>query len=117
MATDAATETPYARLLRERLARRREAARHAAAAAGRAAARHGAALTVFGSLATGRFRETSDIDLAVEGPSDQLEAAATAAWRAATEAGFDCDVVRLDLAPPGLVARIRADGRKPGALV
>jgi hypothetical protein len=119
MAADAppTPTTPYARLVRARAERRRAAALAAVAAAARAAAAHGASLKVFGSLATGRFRETSDIDLAVDGPADRLEAAATAAWLAVVDAGFDCDVVRLDLAPPGLVARVRADGREPGALV
>ena len=121
MAADAppTPTTPYARLVRARAERRRATALAAvaAAAAASAAAAHGASLTVFGSLATGRFRETSDIDLAVDGPADRLEAAATAAWLAVVDAGFDCDVVRLDLAPPGLVARVRADGREPGALV
>lgn len=68
------------------------------------------AVTLFGSLAEGRFRTNSDIDLATEGLH----------WRAALRlfsecselAGRQVDVVCIEDAPPSLVARIREAGEQ-----
>lgn len=66
-------------------------------------------ITLFGSLAEGRFRSDSDIDLATEGLH----------WRAALRLFAECaelakrqvDILCIEDAPPSLVERIRESGR------
>lgn len=110
--------SPYDTPRAARLEARRRAALAAARAAAGVAARFGARLLVFGSLAgEGRFHRASDLDLALEGPLDALDRAAAEVFHEVARHGFDCDMVRLDLAPSGLKRRILAHGREPGALV
>jgi predicted nucleotidyltransferase len=98
------------------IAAHRAQAVKAAQAAAAAAACFGVRVIVFGSLATGRFHRHSDLDLALEGPAEALHDAEGAAFGAAAEQGFEPDIVRMDLAPPGLAARIRETGRDPASL-
>ena len=87
-----------------------------AVAASRAAARLAARVTVFGSLAEGRFHRGSDLDLALEGPAERLADLAEAVAALVERHDIDADVVRLDQAPPRLAARIRELGRDPADL-
>ncbi len=112
MSGAAPAETPWEALQRRRGAELRARAHAAVRAAAAAAAAHGGRVLVFGSLVAGHFDEGSDIDLAVDGSAK----AAHAAWDAVALAGFACDVVRLEDAPPSLLERIRQDGREPGTL-
>ncbi len=106
----------YAEIQAAHLAAHRARAMAAARDAAAAAAAAGARLTVFGSLAEGRFHRGSDLDLALEGPAERLpDLAATVAAIAAAH-GIAADVVRLDQAPPRLAARIREHGRDAAAL-
>lgn len=107
----------YAELRARRLATLRAEAITAARAAAAAAAAHGARVIVFGSVATGRMHERSDLDFALDGPEEAQAAADVPAWHAALEHGFEADVVLMRDAPPGLVERIRRDGRDPADLV
>jgi predicted nucleotidyltransferase len=88
----------------------------AARAAAAAAAAHGVKVIVFGSLATGRFHRSSDLDLALDGPEERLHRAEGAAFGAAAGEGFEPDIVWLSHAEPGLAARIRETGRDPAEL-
>lgn len=88
----------------------------AARAAAAAAAPYGVRVIVFGSLATGRFHRSSDLDLALVGPEEALFEAGTAVFDAAGRHGFEPDIVELDHAPPRLAAKIREQGRDPGDL-
>jgi hypothetical protein len=92
-------------------------AAHAAAAA---AARFGVRVIVFGSLATGRFHRSSDLDLALEAPPGAspawLNQVFGAVFAAAADEGFEPDVVFLGRAPAGLEARIRETGRDAASL-
>lgn len=67
---------------------------------------------LFGSLAEGRFRRTSDIDLAVRGMTPQ------AISRASSEltrlAARTVEVIPLEDVPPGLAHRIEELGRRLG---
>lgn len=65
-------------------------------------------VVVFGSLARGRFREGSDIDLAVEGlpPSEFIRADARLAW----ELSLPIDLKPLDECSPLLRRHIDEDG-------
>lgn len=101
-----------ARHLAEHRARALAALREAAALA----ATHGARLRVFGSLAEGRFRRDSDLDLAIDGPPERLAELAVAIADLVVGHDIACDVVRLDQAPPRLAARIREHGRDPAEL-
>ena len=66
-------------------------------------------VVLFGSLATGRFSDASDIDLAVEGIRDRwFEAWEAAERRLAPE--FRLDLLPLELARPAIRAAI-ASGR------
>ena len=72
---------------------------------------HGAAqVTLFGSLAVGDCTEHSDVDLAVEGMPKEAHFDALADLMAVF--GGPVDLVRLEDAPPSLVARIVAEGRR-----
>src|SRR3954452_21482139 len=64
MTAPAPTWPSYAELRARQLAEHRARAVAAARAAAEAAAREGARVTVFGSLAEGRFHRDSDLDLA-----------------------------------------------------
>jgi predicted nucleotidyltransferase len=64
---------------------------------------------LFGSLAWGTPHEASDIDLAVEGlPRDDLF---HAMGELLAVAPVSVDLVRIEEAPPGLVRRVRIEGR------
>jgi predicted nucleotidyltransferase len=98
------------------LAERKSAANRAAElrtraqeAAGKLVAECGATrVWLFGSLAWGQAHAGSDVDLLVEGlPS---EAWSTACALAEASAGAPVDVVRVEEAPPELVARVREQG-------
>ena len=73
--------------------------------------RYGATCVIlFGSLADGTYRDTSDVDLAVEGlPSSSYFAALTDLM---TLFGGGVDLVRLEDASPSLKDRILAEGRR-----
>lgn len=98
------------------IAAHRAQAVKAARAAAAAAAPYGVKVIVFGSLATGRFHRSSDLDLAIEGPEEVLNRATGAAFAAAAGEGFEPDIVWLGHASAGLADRIRADGRDPADL-
>jgi len=81
----------------------------AGAAARRLADEHGAGrVWLFGSLAWGRPHAASDVDLLVEGLPAEAWSAASALVEA--EVGAAVDLVRIEEAPPGLAARVRAQG-------
>lgn len=107
----------YAEIRARRLATLRAEAIAAARAAVEAGARHGVTLIVFGSVATGRMHERSDLDLALEGPREAQLAAESDVWLAALDHGFEADVVLLAYASPSLLTTIRRDGRDPADLV
>jgi predicted nucleotidyltransferase len=98
------------------IAAHRAQAVKAARAAAAAAAPFGVRVIVFGSLATGRFHRSSDLDLALEGPTEALFEAGGAVFGAAAEHGFEPDIVELDRAPPRLAQRIRETGCDPASL-
>jgi predicted nucleotidyltransferase len=98
------------------IAAHRAQAVKAAKAAAAAAARFGVRVIVFGSLATGRFHRSSDLDLALDGPEEMLNEAAGAAFGAAASEGFEPDIVWLDRAPDRLAQRIRETGRDASSL-
>lgn len=108
----------YAELRARHLAEHRARAVAAARAAAEVAAREGAKVTVFGSLAEGRFHRGSDLDLdlALEGPAERLRDLAEAIAALVERHDITADVVRLDQAPPLLAARIREHGRDPAGL-
>ncbi|MBX9699491.1 MAG: nucleotidyltransferase domain-containing protein [Acetobacteraceae bacterium] len=106
----------YAELQRRELAAHRARALAAVREAAALAAARGARLVVFGSLAEGRFRRHSDLDLALEGPGEDLAELAVAIADAVVGHDIGVDVVRLDQAPPRLLARIREHGRDPAEL-
>jgi len=65
---------------------------------------------LFGSLVWGSVHDTSDIDLAVEGlPVDEL---CRVLGELLMAAPCSVDLIRIEEAPPGLAARIRARGRR-----
>jgi predicted nucleotidyltransferase len=64
---------------------------------------------LFGSLAWGEPHEGSDVDLLVEGLAAEAWSAATALVEEVVRAPVD--LVRAEDAAPGLVARVRAEGR------
>ncbi len=107
----------YAEIRERRLAALRAEAIAAARAAAAAAAEHGARVIVFGSVATGRMHERSDLDLALDGPEEAQAAAWVPAWWAAAGEGFEPDVVQMRLAKPAIAERVRRDGRDPADLV
>ena len=103
----------YDRRKATRLAERRATAARAAALVPMLAAacrRRGARrVRLFGSLVTGEHGDTPDVDLAIEGlPPDQFFDLLAEVTRAASP--IDVDLVELELASPGLRARIEADG-------
>ena len=98
------------------IAARRAQAVRAARAAAAAAAAVGVKVIVFGSLATGRFHRSSDLDLALAGPEEAMFEAQGAVFGAAAAEGFEPDIVALDRAPPRLAERIRETGRDPAEL-
>lgn len=110
------TTSPYDRLRQQRRATRRSHALAALASADEVGRPLGARIRVFGSLATGTFREDSDIDLAVEAPDASLDEAIDAITKAIEEHGFPCDVVCLARASESLCQRIERDGRELSAL-
>ena len=116
MTTAAPPWPSYAELQARLLAGHRARAVAAAQAAAALAARAGARVTVFGSLAEGRFHRASDLDLALEGPAERLAELAEAVAALVERHEIDADVVRLDQAPPRLAARIREHGRDPADL-
>ena len=65
---------------------------------------------LFGSLAEGRFRRSSDIDLAVRGLDDRTLSRVSSELSAA--AGRRVDLVPLDEVPTGLALRIQVLGRR-----
>ncbi len=69
---------------------------------------------VFGSLAgQSPWHSRSDIDLAVEGlPPEQYVKALSALWELLPE-GIELDLITLEEAPPGLVARIKGEVTMP----
>jgi predicted nucleotidyltransferase len=68
---------------------------------------------LFGSLASDRFEEDSDVDLAVEGlPTGSLIDAIAEASRVLHR---PVDLIRIEAASPRLRARIQADGEVFGA--
>ena len=97
--------------MRARECRRRHArARAAAPVVAETLARLGARrVWLFGSaLRPDRFREDSDLDLAVEGlPTGRLIDAGVAADRIA---GHTCDLVEIETCDPALRARILREG-------
>lgn len=66
-------------------------------------------VTLFGSLATGEFRESSDVDLAVEGLDGSKYFAALTDLM--TEFRGPVDLVRVEEASSALLAHIVAEGR------
>ncbi len=110
------TYPTYTEIRARQLAAHRARAIAAARAAAAAAAECGARVRVFGSLVEGRFHRDSDLDLAVEGPSERLAEVAAEVARIAAVHGIAADVTRLDRAPPRLAARIREHGVDPAAL-
>jgi len=106
----------YAAVQSQHLAEHRARAIAALRDAAALAAAHGAHLRVFGSLAEGRFRRDSDLDLAIDGPPERLAELAVAIKDVVVGHDIGCDVVRLDQAPPSLAARIREHGRDPAEL-
>lgn len=98
------------------IAAHRAQAIKAAKAAAEAAARFGVKVIVFGSLATGRFHRSSDLDLALEGPEEVLNEAAGAVFGAAASEGFEPDIVFLPDASQRLADRIRETGRDASSL-
>jgi predicted nucleotidyltransferase len=106
----------YAELRARQLLEHRARAVAAARAAAAEAARQGARVTVFGSLAEGRFHRDSDLDLALAGPPEGLAELAEAIAALVERHDIAADVVRLDQAPPRLAARIREHGRDPADL-
>ena len=115
--TAAATTYPsYAELQARRLAEHRARAVAAARAAAVAGAEYGVRVTIFGSLAEGRFHRDSDLDLALDGPEEVIEDAAAAAWEAAGAAGFEPDLLRLARIKPHRRARLLAHACDPSAL-
>ena len=79
-------------------------------AAGLLRTRYGARdVLLFGSLATGRFTERSDVDLAVRGIDATDYFAALADLMALF--GGPVDLVRLEQAPASLIGRIADEGR------
>jgi predicted nucleotidyltransferase len=112
----ASTHPDWATIEARHLAAHRARAVAAARAAATAAAALGVRVIVFGSLAAGRFHRRSDLDLALEGPSEALHEARNLAFIAAMDHGFEPDIVALPSAPPGLAARIRETGRDPASL-
>ena len=69
---------------------------------------HATEVRLFGSLANGSFRESSDVDLAAGGLSRARYFAAVADLMELF--GTPVDLVRLEEAPPSLRERIRAEG-------
>jgi len=115
--TVAATTYPsYAELQARRLAEHRARAVAAARAAAVAGAAYGVRVTIFGSLAEGRFHRDSDLDLALDGPPEHLADLVETIAALVERHGIDADVVRLDQAPPRLAARIREHGRDAAGL-
>jgi predicted nucleotidyltransferase len=110
------TYPDWATIQARHVAAHRARAVQAARAAAAAAAPYGVRVIVFGSLATGRFHRSSDLDLALEGPADALSEAEGAAFGAAADHGFEPDIVWLRHASPRLADRIRETGRDPAAL-
>jgi predicted nucleotidyltransferase len=98
------------------IAARRAQAIKAARAAAAAAAPFGVKVIVFGSLATGRFHRSSDLDLALQGPETLRWKAIGTVLSAASAEGFEPDIVWLDDAPPRLAERIRETGRDAASL-
>ncbi|WP_270935281.1 nucleotidyltransferase family protein, partial [Falsiroseomonas oryzae] len=98
------------------IAARRAQAVQAARAAAAAAAPFGVRVIVFGSLATGGFHRSSDLDLALDGPEEAMFEAGNAAFAAALPFGFEPDVVELSRVSAGFADRIRKDGRDPSDL-
>ena len=63
---------------------------------------------LFGSMATGRVHESSDVDIAVWGvPDDEV---ATLSYELTLRLGRHVDVVPLEGAPRLLVTRVREEG-------
>jgi len=106
----------YAEIQARHVAEHRGRALDALRVAAALAVTHGAQLLVFGSLAEGRFRRDSDLDLAIDGPRESLAELAVAIADMVVGHDIACDVVRLDQAPPRLAARIREHGRDPAEL-
>ena len=103
----------YDRRRAERLAERDAAAERARALVpmlAEACRRRGASrVRLFGSLVTGRYGATPDVDLAIAGlPPDQFFDLLAELTRLASP--VDVDLIETELAPPGLLARIEAEG-------
>ncbi|QJE73946.1 nucleotidyltransferase domain-containing protein [Aerophototrophica crusticola] len=107
----------YQELRARRLAELRATAIEAVRGAERLARARGGHLVVFGSLATGRLHERSDIDVALYGvPPGQDLAVAAEVMSHLNLAGFEADVLEERFLSPSLKARIERDGRLPGDL-
>ncbi len=63
---------------------------------------------LFGSVATGRMHERSDVDIAARGIPDARYFAALA--RVSGLLSAPVDLVPLESAAPGLIERVRAEG-------
>ena len=103
----------YDRRLAARLSQRQAAADRARALVPTlvvACRRRGATrVRLFGSLVTGRHGATPDVDLAIEGlPPDQYFDLLAELTSFASP--IDVDLIETELASPGLLARIDADG-------
>ena len=109
---DACAASFRARLAAERAAAAERASDlrgRARAAARKLAEEHGASrVWLFGSLAWGRPRAASDVDLLVEGLPAEAWSAASALVE--EEVGAAVDLVRIEEAPPGLEERVRSQG-------
>lgn len=109
---------PYAAAWKRRLAEEENRWRELAGRAEEVAERAAAALVeryeatevwLFGSLARGRFRPGSDIDLAARGLPPQKYFRILSEINADQE--FDVDLIDLDACPPWLAEAVRQHGR------
>ncbi|MBY0338406.1 MAG: nucleotidyltransferase domain-containing protein [Acetobacteraceae bacterium] len=106
----------HAEIVARRRAERRAQLIAAARAAEAAARKHGLRMLVFGSVAAGEVHESSDLDLALDGPWMQALEATGEVFSAAGRMGFEPDIVLLERAAPSLRERILRDGRRASEL-
>ncbi|HYC05497.1 MAG TPA: nucleotidyltransferase domain-containing protein [Azospirillaceae bacterium] len=104
-------------LIARRVADRRAAALSAVAKADAVARAAGGRLLVFGSLATGRFHEKSDIDIVLfDVPADRSADLVAEIFTICEDAGIQPDVIDERHLGPSLRARVMRDGRDPSDL-
>jgi len=107
----------YDELRRHRVAARRLQAIRILNEAQGIAGLAGGTLIVFGSLAEGRFDETSDIDVVLTGVAPDSDTAVAAQIDTILgTAGFEAEVIPERFAPPSLKRRIERYGREVTAL-